>query len=257
MRAANLPAPVVTPHRRPVQVASIGQPRGWRDTRGKIAILKIAKLLRPDWRQARDENQLVGGRQLHHLAGRQQRTSGLLPRHHDVAEPGRQAVAGVVSLGSKLSRRAEGVGDPLRRSLVVRREGNPDVAIVEDGVVIAVSLGYLVERLCDQVSADAVASHESKCRFEEVQPPERWKFVEHHQELVAPTLSWITLEPLGEAPADLIEDETNQRLRARNVRWWDNEVERHWAVGVDEIGNSPVTGGRRRCDRRVTIEAKK
>ena len=44
------------------------------------------------------------------------------------------------------------------------------MAIVEDGVVLAISFGNLVEALRDQERPDAVACHESERGLEEVEP---------------------------------------------------------------------------------------
>src|SRR3546814_12331341 len=65
--------------------------------RREIAILVIAQLLRADRGQAGNQHQFVGGRQLHHLARRQQRAGGLLTGHHDMAEPWREAETGRAS----------------------------------------------------------------------------------------------------------------------------------------------------------------
>jgi hypothetical protein len=67
-----------------------------------------------------------------------------------VAEPGREPVAGIVAHRALLGRGAERVGDALGGALVVGRERDPDMAIVEDRVVRAVGLLDLVEALRDQ-----------------------------------------------------------------------------------------------------------
>src|SRR3546814_20914904 len=99
---------------------------------------------------------------------------------HDVREPRRQTMAGVVALGTQLGRRAERIGYTLGRALVVAAERDPDVAVVEDGVVLAIGLGNLVEALRDQVGADAIARHESQRSLEEIEASERGELVEHH-----------------------------------------------------------------------------
>src|SRR3546814_5681233 len=91
-------------------------------------------------------------------------------------------MAGVVALRAQLGRRAERIRYALGRALVVRRESDPDVAVVEDGVVLAIGLGDLVEALRDQVGADAVAGHEGERGLEEVEPSERGELVEHRSE---------------------------------------------------------------------------
>src|SRR3546814_16288355 len=91
-------------------------------------------------------------------------------------------MAGVVALGAQLGRRAERIGNAFCRPLVVAAERDPDVAVVEDGVVLAISFGDLVEALRDQVGADAVAGHEGERRLEEIEPSERGELVERSEE---------------------------------------------------------------------------
>ena len=79
----------------------------------------------------------------------------------------------------------------VRSSLVAKAIA--DMAIVEDRVVLAVGLGDLVERLGDQIGADAIAGHEGERRLEEVEPSQRRKLVEHHQQLVLAALVWDRL----------------------------------------------------------------
>jgi len=66
-----------------------------------------------------------------------------------VAEPWREPVPGVVALGAQLGRRAKRLGDAFGRALIVRRERDANVAVVQDGMVLAVGLVDLVERLRD------------------------------------------------------------------------------------------------------------
>ena len=67
-----------------------------------------------------------------------------------MAEPGAQAMAGIVLGIADLGRRAERIGDPLRRPFVVGGEAYPHMAVVEDRVVHAVGLLDLVQGLGDQ-----------------------------------------------------------------------------------------------------------
>ena len=62
-----------------------------------------------------------------------------------MAEPGREPVAGIVALGPQFGCGAKGITDPLGRPLVVRAEGDTDMAIVQYGVVLAIGLADLVE----------------------------------------------------------------------------------------------------------------
>lgn len=90
---------------------------------------------------------------------------------HQVSEPGREAVPGVVFHRRHLGRCAERVRDTLGRSLIIGREGNPDVTIIQDCMVRPVGAFELVQALGNQETANAVTGHESKLTFEEIEPP--------------------------------------------------------------------------------------
>ncbi|GHE45773.1 hypothetical protein GCM10019059_00180 [Camelimonas fluminis] len=77
---------------------------------------------------------------------------------------------------------------PISGEIVVRREADPDVAVVENGVVGAVCPFDLVQRLRDQECFEAVARHEGKRALEEVEPPQRRKLVEHQEQPVTVAL---------------------------------------------------------------------
>ena len=55
-----------------------------------------------------------------------------------MTEPGREPVAGIVLHGAHFSRRAERIRDTLGRPLVIGREGDAHMTIVEDGIVGAI-----------------------------------------------------------------------------------------------------------------------
>src|SRR5258707_14063284 len=97
---------------------------------------------------------------------------------------------------------AERVRDALCSPLVIAGESNADVAIVENAVVLAVSLGELIQRLADQKGANGVAGLEGERRFKEVEPAQCRELVQHQQQLV-PALD--TLEALGQPPSDLVQ----------------------------------------------------
>ena len=118
-------------------------------------------------------------------------------------------MAGIVALRAQFGRRAKRIGDALGRPLVVAAEGDADVAVVEDSVVLAVGLGNLIERLRDEVGADAIASHEGERRLEEVESPEGRKLVQHHQELMPRPLAGIACELLRQAAADLVQHQAH------------------------------------------------
>jgi len=77
---------------------------------------------------------------------------------------------GIVLHCPLLGRDAESVRDALCGPLVVAGESNADVAVVENAVVLAVSLCELVQRLADQDGANGVAGLEGECGFEEIEP---------------------------------------------------------------------------------------
>ncbi|MCY1292570.1 hypothetical protein D9M70_418030 [compost metagenome] len=87
------------------------------------------------------------------------------------------------------------------------------MAVVEDGVVLPIRLVDLVERLRDEKAANVVARHEGQRRLEEVQAPQRRELVQHQQQLVAALDAIGAIERFGEAPPNLVEDQTNERLR--------------------------------------------
>ena len=84
------------------------------------------------------------------------------------------------------------------------------MAVVENGVVLAICLGYLIERLRNEVGADAIPGHERERRFEEIEPPQRRELVEHHYELMPAGLLRVSFQPLGQPPPDLVQDQPRQ-----------------------------------------------
>src|SRR3546814_7735295 len=74
------------------------------------------------------------------LARRQQRTGRLLTTDHDMLEPGGAPMPGIVAHRALLGGNAERIGNAPAGPLVVGREGNVDVAVVEDRIMLAVSL---------------------------------------------------------------------------------------------------------------------
>jgi hypothetical protein len=70
-----------------------------------------------------------------------------------MTEPRAQTMAGVVSHRAQLGHRAEGIRYPLGSPFVVRRKAYPDVAVIEDQMILAVGLLDLIERLRDQESS--------------------------------------------------------------------------------------------------------
>ncbi len=157
-----------------------------------------------------------------------------------MAQPRREPVARVVALRAQLGSGAERFGNALGRALVVRGEGHAHMAVVQNRMVLAIGFVDLVERLRDEEAADAVARHEGQRRLEEVEPPQRRELIEHQQQLVAALNAVGAVERLGEAPADLVEDQANERLRPRNVRRRHHEVQRYRMLGSDQVSDAPV-----------------
>ena len=129
-------------------------------------------------------------------------------------EPRRKPMAGVFFHGAHFCRRAEGVRDPFRRPLVIGREGDAHMAIIQDGVIGAIGLLDLVQTLGDEKAFEAIARHEGQCRLEEIKTPERREFVEHEENAMPAALC---VQFLRQAAADLVENQTNQRFRPADV----------------------------------------
>src|SRR3546814_3509805 len=96
------------------------------------------------------------------------------------------------------------------------------MAIVKNGIVLSIGLLDLVEALGDEEGLDPIASHEGECAFKEIEPPERRKFIEHQQQ---PMRTAFGVELLGQAPADLVEDQANERLGTADVGGRHHQIE--------------------------------
>lgn len=80
------------------------------------------------------------------------------------------------------------------------------MAIVEDGVVLAIGLLDLVQRLSDQKGLEAISCHEGQRALEEIEPSQRGELVQHQQDAVPLA---VHLKFFGQAPPDLIEDQAD------------------------------------------------
>ncbi len=118
----------------------------------------------------------------------------------------------IVPLSAQFRRGAEGVRNALGGALVIGGEGDPDMAVIKDALFSPYALENLVERLRDQETADAVSGLVSERAFEEVEPPQRREFIEHHQELVTPLFVVSALQALGQPAPDLIQHKANKRF---------------------------------------------
>ncbi|MNE30569.1 hypothetical protein D3C80_1240930 [compost metagenome] len=103
-----------------------------------------------------------------------------------MTEPGREAVAGVVPHRPQFGRCSQGLGYPFGGPLVVGREGDPDMAVVEDRIVRPVGFLDLVEALGDEEGLQPIARHEGQGGFEEVETTERRELVEKHEQAAPP-----------------------------------------------------------------------
>ena len=108
----------------------------------------------------------------------------------------------------------QSIGHTLCGALVIGGKTHPDMAIVKDCIVGAVSLFDLIERLGDQEGLDPIARHEGQSRLEKVEPSKRWKLIEHEQHPVAAILR---VQVFSQPPPDLVEDQTDQRFGAADV----------------------------------------
>ena len=134
----------------------------------------------------------------------------------------------------------------LGRALVIGGIRHPHMAVVQNGIVRAVSLIDLVERLRDEEAADAVASHKGERRLKEIQPAECRELIEHQQQFALALDAIGTIKRLGEPAADLVEDQAHEWLGAAYVRRRHHQVQRHRPFSGNQIGDAPVAA-RRDC----------
>ena len=106
------------------------------------------------------------------------------------------------------------------------------MAVIEDRVIWAIGFFNLIEGLRDQKSFQPIARHKGERAFKEIQSAERRKFIKHEQDALA--LS-ICMQIFSQSSANLIENETDERLGARNVRRRHDKVKRGWRGFKDQI----------------------
>ena len=85
-------------------------------------------------------------------------------------------------------------------------------------MVLAVGFVDLVERLRNQEGTQTVARHEGQGRLEEVETAQRRELIKHQQQLVLAFHAIGTVERFGEPPTNLVQDQSDQRLGAADVR---------------------------------------
>ena len=62
---------------------------------------------------------------------------------------------------------------------------------------------------------------------------------------------------LGQPPADLVEDQANERLGAVYVGWRHDQIERDGLAAADQVGNAPVAPRRHPRHHGIAVEAEK
>ena len=86
-----------------------------------------------------------------------------------MGEPGREPVPGIVAHRALFGRSAERIRYAFGRPLIVGRKRDAHMTIVENGVVLTISLLDLVQRLRDQKGAHAIAGKKGERGLEEVE----------------------------------------------------------------------------------------
>ncbi len=101
------------------------------------------------------------------LVGRNASAAGdVRPIEEAVAQLGFKSTVAEGSIGAKIG-------------LIAAGEADAHVTIVEDGIVLAIGLLDLIERLGDQEGLETIARHERQSGLEEIEPAKRREFVEH------------------------------------------------------------------------------
>ena len=93
-----------------------------------------------------------------------------------------------------------------------------------------------------------------KADLNKLKPAKRWELVEHEQDAV---LMALCVQFLRQAPADLVEYQSNKRFRPADVGRRHNEIERHWLIIFDKVSNPPVASARHSRDHRIAVETEK
>ena len=119
---------------------------------------------------------------------------------------------------------AERIGNAAGGIVIIGRERDADMAIVENGVVRPVGFFNLVERLRDQECLDPVACNKGQGAFEEVEPPQSREFVEHEHDALSASFG---SQLFGQAAPDLIEHQADERLGPADIGRRNDQIERH------------------------------
>ncbi len=216
-----------------------------------------------------DEDQLVVGRQAHALVGGQQRALHDLLIGVDVLQHHRKPVAAVLPLGVADGGLTGHLAQQLSRLDLVRGIGHADVAVADDGFILAIGGKELAQVLHDQQGLESVAGDEGKRLLEDVELAQTGEFVEQQQETMGVTTlarpAGIEVHALSQSPHDLIDDQAQQGLEAILVAGRHHQIQRrlpgfrlavHISAAHDafqgEIGDAGVVG-----DDGVAVEGEK
>src|SRR5262245_7170589 len=126
-------------------LAGKGRQGWWEDAGFEPRVLVVPRFPGADRVTCRDQNDLVSGRELHHLACGQQGPCRLLARDHEMSEPWRQSMTCIILHGAELGRDAECIRGTMGLGLVFGGKGDPNLAIIEYRVVRPIGLLDLVQ----------------------------------------------------------------------------------------------------------------
>src|SRR6202000_2868565 len=136
-------------------------------------------------------------------------------------KPRRKSMPRVILHCAHFGSSAEGVGNPLGCALVIGRESDAYMAIVENRMVWPIGAFELIQALRDEETTNPVTGHESKLALEEVEPAESCEFIEHEQQsLLAP----IGIQAFGKSSPNLIDQEPHQRFCPSDIGWGHHEI---------------------------------
>ncbi len=229
------------------------------DALSQRRVLVILDLLAVDGGMPCDEDQFIVGRQAHALVGGEQRALHDLLVGVDVLQHHGQPVAAVLPLGVTDSSLTGHLGEQLGRLDLVRGVGHADVAVADDGLILAVGGKELAQVLHDEQRLEAVARDEGQRLLEDVEFAQAGEFVEQQQEFVRVAAlarpADVEVHAFGQPPHHLIDDQTQQGLEAVLVAGGHHKIQRrlpgfglavHVGAAHDafqgEVGDAGVVG---------------
>src|SRR5262249_24671344 len=127
---------------------------------------------------------------------------------------------------------------------------------VENGIIGAVSLLELVQRLRDEQCFDSVARQERERGLEKVESPEGGELVEQEQKAVSISRLAAELHRLREPAANLVQHQADDRSRPSNVARGDDQIEAYRPLGVHQVGDPKIRNSGIPSDDGVSIQAK-